>query len=148
MASALLGGWQIGGIWHLQSGRFLDWGNAFFYGNPDSIRRNSPTPDKWFNTDDFERNSSRVPASFHRRVFPQRIPSLTGDHMNQVDASLKRSIRITEGTRFEVRADAINVFNRVQWDNPSTDPLSSNFGRVTQQWNTPRWIQFQLRFTY
>jgi len=38
------------------------------------------------------------------------------------------------------------AFNRVQWYNPNT--ASSNFGEVTQQWNTPRWIQFHLRFVF
>ncbi|HEU0176019.1 MAG TPA: carboxypeptidase-like regulatory domain-containing protein [Blastocatellia bacterium] len=34
------------------------------------------------------------------------------------------------------------------WDVPETNITSSNFGRVTTQWNTPRFIQFQLRYTF
>jgi hypothetical protein len=34
------------------------------------------------------------------------------------------------------------------YDNPNTDPTSNDFGKVTQQWNTPRWIQFKARITF
>jgi len=44
--------------------------------------------------------------------------------------------------------DAINALNNVQWDLPNTTPTSSNFGVVTQQWNTPRWLQVQGRVTF
>ena len=44
--------------------------------------------------------------------------------------------------------DAINALNNVQWDQPNTTPTSPSFGVVTQQWNTPRWIQFQSRLTF
>lgn len=96
----------------------------------------------------FERSSSAVPGNFHRRMFPTRIDSLRGDYMNQLDLSLARNFKVSSSTRFEVQAQAINVFNRVQWDRPGTNPVSSNFGVVTQQWNTPRWIQLQGRFTF
>jgi hypothetical protein len=51
-------------------------------------------------------------------------------------------------TRFQVRVDAINALNNVQWDLPNTSPTSANFGVVTQQWNTPRWIQLQGRLVF
>jgi hypothetical protein len=88
------------------------------------------------------------PAAFHRRVFPSRFNWLRGDHMTQLDASLARTLHFTERIGMEFRADFINALNHVQWDNPVTDVTSSNFGRVTTQWNTPRWIQFQLRVMF
>jgi hypothetical protein len=68
--------------------------------------------------------------------------------MNQLDLSLQRTFRMTRGTQLLVRFDAINAFNNVQWDQPNTNPTSSNFGAVTQQWNTPRWLQVQGRLTF
>ena len=53
-----------------------------------------------------------------------------------------------EKQTLEFRLDMLNAFNHVTWDSVNTDINSSNFGRVTTQWNTPRWIQFQLRFTF
>ena len=68
--------------------------------------------------------------------------------MNQLDLSLQRELALARRTKLQVRVDAINALNTVQWDLPNTDPTSSNFGVVTQQWNTPRWIQVQGRFTF
>jgi hypothetical protein len=147
----LLGGWQLSGIYHLQSGRVIEWNNRFYYGDSYediALPRSQRTPSRWFNTDGFERSSARQPASFHRRVFPQRLDFLRGDYMNQLDLSIQREFGMVRQTKFQVRVDAINALNNVQWDWPNTDPTSSNFGVVTQQWNTPRWLQVQGRFTF
>lgn len=88
------------------------------------------------------------PAGFHRRVFPTRLNFLRGDKMAQLDLSITRKFMFTERVGMEFKTDLINATNTVQWDNPSTDVNSSNFGKVTQQYNTPRWIQFSLRFVF
>ncbi len=147
----LLGGWQTAGVYHLQSGRTIDWGNRFYYGasyDDIALPASERDPTRWFNTDNFERSSARQPNSFHRRVFPSRIDSVRADYMNQLDLSLQRQFVLAGRTRFQARLDAINALNRVQWDRPNTDPTSSNFGVVTQQWNTPRWLQLQGRITF
>ncbi len=151
LARAVLGGWQVSGIYHLQSGRVISWGNLFYYGdNYKDIRLSRGERDRarWFNTDLFERASAKQPASFHRRVFPSRFDFLRGDYMNQLDMSLQREMRLAGRTRFQVRVDAINALNNVQWDQPNTSATSANFGVVTQQWNTSRWIQLQGRFVF
>jgi hypothetical protein len=48
-----------------------------------------------------------------------------------LDMALQKRIRLTEGTSFTVRADAVNVLNRPIWDNPVTDINSASFGRIT-----------------
>lgn len=88
------------------------------------------------------------PTGPHVRVFPSRFNFLRGDIMSQLDLNITRTFALTENTRMEFRTDFINAMNNVQWDQPSTDLNSTNFGRVTQQWNTPRWIQFQFRLTF
>jgi hypothetical protein len=88
------------------------------------------------------------PDSFHVRVFPNTLNWLRGHGKNQVDANFLRKFRVTETKDFEFRLDLINAFNHVLWDNPNTDIGNSNFGSVTTQWNTPRFIQFQLRFLF
>jgi len=86
--------------------------------------------------------------SFHTRIFPSRFNWLRGNHMNQIDINIQRTFPISEKTRLEFSTDFINAFNHVQFDNPNADPTSNNFGKVTQQWNTPRWIQFKLRLAF
>ncbi|HEX9000358.1 MAG TPA: carboxypeptidase regulatory-like domain-containing protein [Blastocatellia bacterium] len=88
------------------------------------------------------------PNSFHRRVFPTALNWLRGMGKNQLDANILRRFSITEKKQLEIRVDLINALNHVLWDNPNTDINSTNFGRVTTQWNTPRWIEFQARFTF
>ena len=196
--NALVGGWQMGGIYYKQSGRVYDLGNWFYYGNDlRAIAKGTKdqTVDEWFNWQLFPgasrdysasnrtayeaRIRSIVPASiltqmgsicgsgnnqpctytnvtptnfqpnsFHRRVFPVRLNWLRGHGKNQLDFNLLRRFPITEKQTLEFRLDLINAFNHVLWDNPNTDINSSNFGRVTTQWNTPRWIQFQLRYKF
>jgi len=88
------------------------------------------------------------PNSFHTRIFPNSLNWLRSNGKNQFDANFLRRFHITEKKDLEFRLDLINAFNHVTWDNPNTDINSSNFGRVTTQWNTPRFIQFQLRFVF
>jgi hypothetical protein len=195
---AIVGGWQISGIYNKQSGRIYDLGNWFYYG--DDLRDIAKDPkdqtvDAWFNwqlfpgaSRDFSASNrtayeTRIrslvpesvlqqmgnicgsqnnqactyanvvpanfqPNSFHTRVFPTRLNWMRGHGKNQLDANILRRFPVTEKQTLEFRLDLINTFNHVLWDNPSTDINSSNFGRVTTQWNTPRFIQFQLRYTF
>jgi hypothetical protein len=47
-----------------------------------------------------------------------------------LDMALQKRTRLTEGTTFTIRADAVNVLNRPVWDNPNTDINSTSFGRI------------------
>jgi hypothetical protein len=48
-----------------------------------------------------------------------------------------------------LRFDMMNVFNRYQFDNPNTDPMNTDFGRVTAQTAaTNRFLQFQARIQF
>lgn len=148
---ALAGGFQLSGIYHLQSGQALNWPNLFYNGDSyDDIRlpRGERDRARWFNTAGFERSSARQPAAFHRRVFPQRLPALRADYMNQLDLRLTRSVKVDGRRRLELTVDAINALNSVQWNAPGTSPANADFGVVTSQRNEPRWLQFQARFTF
>jgi len=48
-----------------------------------------------------------------------------------LDMALQKRTRLSEGTMFTIRADAVNVLNRPIWNNPNTDINSSSFGRIT-----------------
>jgi hypothetical protein len=88
------------------------------------------------------------PNSFHRRIFPNRLNWLRQDFMNQLDLNLARNLTLTEWMRMQFRVDFINALNNVHWQGPNTDINSANFAKVTAQDNTPRWIQFQVRFIF
>ncbi len=57
---------------------------------------------------------------------------LSGPGWNQVDATFMKYFQIREGMRFEVRAEAYNLFNHTQWAGVGTSfATPSTFGRVT-----------------
>jgi hypothetical protein len=146
----ILGGWQTAWTYEYQPGPLLDWGNVFYYGNDLSdILKVERTWDKWFNTANFETNSSRTAAAFHRRVFPTRVPDLRRDKTSQWNGNLAKNVRIRERANLQLRLNALNVQNRSQMNAPSTDPTSTNFGRITSQSAaTNRWIDVQARITF
>ncbi|PYS59952.1 MAG: hypothetical protein DMF74_20020 [Acidobacteria bacterium] len=86
--------------------------------------------------------------TFHTRIFPSRLNWLRGDIMSQLDVNIQRSFPLTERTKLEFSVDLINALNTPQYDLPNVDVTSSNFGKVTAQWNTPRWIQFKMRLQF
>jgi hypothetical protein len=82
---------------------------------------------------------------------PRYMPDLRGFHAFGEDLSLiKRTpIKLTEGAFFEVRLDAINIFNRIGISNPNTavdDPES--FGQIYGKSGSPRTMQLGLRISF
>ncbi len=62
--------------------------------------------------------------------FGLRAPNIEGPRDFGLDLALQKSIQISEGITFSIRADALNVMNKPLWDNPEIDINDSNFGRV------------------
>ncbi len=146
----LLGGFQLGITYEFQSGALLDFGNLFYYGDLKDIPlKGSKTFGRWFNTASFERNASKAPASYHRRVFPTRVPDVRADWTNHWSGSLQREFRFLERFGLQFRLDVLNLLNRTQMAAPVTNPLATNFAECTQQaWTTKRFLQFQLRLAF
>jgi hypothetical protein len=57
-------------------------------------------------------------------------------------------LALTERVGLAFRAEFFNVFNRVQFSPPNTQPGNATFGQVTAQYNQPRLIQFGLRLAF
>jgi hypothetical protein len=150
LVSALFGGYQIGLTYDYQPGALIQWGNVFFNGDLSSIASGNRTLDHWFNTDGFVRASAAQPTSFQARVFPTRIEGLRSDSVNIWFAEVHRVFRIREKLNFQIRADALNLFNRSQFGAPVVDPTSTNFGRVisTSGNVAKRTIQLQARIVF
>ena len=47
-----------------------------------------------------------------------------------------------------LRLEAFNLFNRVQFGAPNTSLGNSQFGWITQQFNNPRLLQLSGRFSF
>lgn len=127
-----VGGWQAQGIYQLQSGAPIGWGNVIYYGDnwgDIKLSRGERNLQRWFDTSRFERNSQRQLGS-NIRTFPSRISCLRADGINLWDVSLFKNIRIREKMRLQVRAEAENIANHPMFDPPNANPANSNFGKV------------------
>jgi len=129
---ALLGGWDLTPTMFWRSGRFVSFGALVVNGDP---HISNPGRLKWFDTSVF----SPMPA-YTRRSNPWVYPGITGPGQFNMDASLVKSVHITERFRLELRMDVFNVPNNMTWADPDTGIYSTNFGRSSNN--------NQLAYTY
>jgi hypothetical protein len=73
--------------------------------------------------------------------------SLIGPARFNVDVGIVRSFSIGGERRVQFRAEAFNVFNRVNLSNPVSALNSPNFGLITTAAD-PRIIQWALKYTF
>lgn len=72
----------------------------------------------------------------------------TGNHQS-VDASLSKDFNVTEGSKFQFRFEAFNVPNLTDFSGPSNTNIdSSSYGSITSISNTPRQLQFALKYVF
>ena len=146
----IAGGWQIAGTYEQQPGPLLSWGNLFFYGNIDDIKKGGHTLTQWFNINaGFERDPAKVPTTFQARLFPTVIDGLRRDKTQLFNASVQKSIPITEKLRFQFGMNAINVLNRSHFQAPGLDPTSTTFGVISANSATAcRWLTIVAKITF
>jgi len=70
-----------------------------------------------------------------------------GPGINNWDFSVLKRTKVTEAQEIEFRAEYFNFFNHAQFNNPSGNVGSVNFGRVTTT-RDPRLIQFALKYKF
>jgi hypothetical protein len=150
IANILLSNWQIAPIYTYQSGVALGFGNAIITCPLSQIPisgHNSDKINQWFNTSCFNRNTSQQLANNLITLSP-RFGGIRGDSYNSWDASLIKDTPIRENVQLELRFEALNALNQVNFANPNTTPTSSAFGQVTAQNNVPRHLQLSLRVKF
>jgi hypothetical protein len=148
--NTLFGGWQFQGIFSLQSGIPLGFGNSIFTGDLEDIPLPSSerTVERWFNVDaGFERDSRKQVAA-NIRTLPLRFSGIRSDIQNNWDFSLIKNTELTAGVRLQFRIEAINALNHPQMWTPDTNPTSSAFGQVSREWSWPRLFQFGAKILF
>jgi hypothetical protein len=152
--SHIIGNWQVALTYDFQQGPFLSWGNYFYYGDLNTVgstlTEGTKTLNRWFNTDaPFEKSPAKGPAAYQARVFPVDVTSVRSDGLNQWSGNIRRDFRLREGMTFEVRMDALNLFNRSQFNAPDNNPYNTTFGKITSQTSTlNRFYQIQGRIRF
>jgi hypothetical protein len=154
----LVGGWEVSGIWSIQSGFALPWGNVLYYGDPGNILLplDQRSPEHWFNVANFETNSTRQLLGTQVRTWPFRFSQLRGPRQNNLDLAVIKQTRISEGVNFEFRAEALNAANHPLFPNPSLSVTTAQsikdtgFGQISAstQSNYARRLQLSLRLLF
>ena len=95
-----------------------------------------------------ELTSKRVPT--HLGTAPRFLPNTRGFSRYGEDFSFikKTDLGFREGAFFEIRIDAINIFNRIGLGGPITDVGNANFGRVFNKAGGPRTMQIGGRISF
>jgi hypothetical protein len=78
------------------------------------------------------------------------IGNIIGPDFYQWDMSLRKAFPLSfrEGMRLQFQADAFNVFNHANWNNPTVNNAgSSSFGQITGA-NPARVLQFGAKFVF
>ncbi len=135
----VLGGWSFSPLFTLDSGTWLSFG-AMQVVKSGSPKLDNPTRDKWFDTSFFQRQ-----PSYTERTNPVYYAGLTGPRQWNLDATLSKSFRATERFRVELRMEAYNLTNSINWGGPNMSVDSALFGRITTQSNRGRELQYTLR---
>lgn len=90
----------------------------------------------------------RLSRSFEFGDTPRLLSDLRGDGMKNLDLSLFKTFRLGERIGLQLRGEAFNVTNSVQFAFPNTTFNNKSFGIISSQANTPRQMQLALRLTW
>jgi hypothetical protein len=158
LVDRLVGGWEISGLWTIQSGFPLAWGNSIYYGDPTNIKLSlsERTPEHWFNVAGFETAAGRQLLGNQLRTWPFRFSTLRGPRQNNIDLAILKQTRITEGKNLEFRAEALNAANHPFFPNPNMTVTTlqtanaTGFGQISASTmsNYARRLQLSLRFLF
>jgi hypothetical protein len=137
----LVGGWQIGGITTLETGRPVNITIAGDRANtgtgvqrPDLVGpvpelNCQPNPTGLGLINCWDASAFAQPAQFTFGNAPRNVVRAAGS--NVTDMTLIKNIPIAGRTRFQLRAELYNVFNKVNFGAPNAGFGTANFGRVT-----------------
>lgn len=126
LADSLIGGWQITGVLTFNTGDYPRFGNLIVVSNP---CQNVPSG-YYFNPAAFQPLSSQA---YTLRTNPLQYSCLTGPNFFNLDASLIKSVHITEKWQAQLKMTAYNATNRLNRSDPETTQSSPYFGQALYQ---------------
>lgn len=147
----LLGGWQMNGIFTLQTGIPVDPAVGLQLSgtqtgtrpdvscNPNDFAH---TVNEWFNTACFSDNFAGRYGTSGRNI-------IIGPGTTDLDYAMLKKFSLGKEARFlQFRAEVFNIFNHPIFDNPNATFTSATFGKITSATANARQIQFALRLAF
>jgi hypothetical protein len=152
IVNALLGGWQIEGVYRYQSGPPLGFGDALLNGSCPTLASIALPADqrsylKWFNTSCFNTVSSQQLAN-NLITLPARFSYIRGMPLSVADLSGIKKFKISERVNVEMRWEFLNAFNHVWLGAPNTSPTSGAFGQSGTEQSSPRRVYWSGHITF
>jgi len=145
LANALVGGWMLSGLYTLQTGPPLEWGNVIYVGG--DLQPSPRNIDRAFDTNRFIRDPN-LQLSRNLRTFPSAFSNVRADGVNTLDISILKNFSLLERVRLQYRCEFFNAPNHPLFGAPDVSPTSTTFGRIQTQANEPRRIQMALRVAW
>jgi hypothetical protein len=149
IANAILGDWQIAGIYAFTSGTPLTFGvPGGTLGNGYGTRAivtgdlsvSNPSASEWF-------NPAVLSAPPDYTYGSSGIGIFDGPGVHSFDTSLSKKFMITEDKYFQFRWEMFNMPNHVNLSNPNTTQGQSSTGQIFSAGNA-RTMQFGLKFVF
>jgi hypothetical protein len=152
VVNALLGGWQIDGVYRYQSGPPLGFGDALLNGTcPTWASIALPSDQRnylgWFNTSCFNTNSAQQ-LSNNLITLPARFSYIRGMPLSVMDLSGIKKFRVSERISIEMRWEFLNALNHVWLGAPNTTPTSGAFGQAGTEQSAPRRVYWSGHLTF
>jgi outer membrane receptor protein involved in Fe transport len=156
--SRVFGGYEFSGTAILQSGtpfEIDDAAGATYYGT-DTSRGNYVVGATAATAKLSGRTEGRLNAYFNTAAFTTATTLygntgrniLQGPFQRDLDLALSKSTLLRDGLKLEFRAQAFNLTNTPNFNNPASDVGAGSFGVITSQAGNPRILQFVLKLTY
>ncbi|HCC58545.1 MAG TPA: TonB-dependent receptor [Solibacterales bacterium] len=131
-ADMLIGGFVLSGVYQIQSGAPVGWGNVIYLGGPlnwDPTNVSHAFDTTRFVTDPKQQLDQNI------RYFPSQFNNLRSARSNTMDAALIKNTHVTERVNVQLRVEFFNVLNHPIFNGPDTNPTSTTFGQITSQAN-------------
>jgi hypothetical protein len=152
VAQYLLGGWQVNAVASWQTGLPFNITNATarvntgggdrpnLVGNPEL---DDPTFSRWFDTSAF----AAQPINTIGDAVVARN-ALHGPSQRRLDLSIFKDLRLAQRARLQLRVEAYNVTNAVNFANPNGALGNAAFGTINATIGTPRQMQFAAKLLF
>jgi carboxypeptidase family protein/TonB-dependent receptor-like protein len=156
----ILGGWQVSGIVQIRSGSVLrvQQPSGIDRSRPDVVPGVDLVFSDWRDRCDGRGCTYLNPAGFTRvplssitnatlRPGTYMLDMARGPSSTNVHMTLAKNFTIVQGMRMQVRAEAFNVLNMKNYNDPELRINNSEFGRISGAGGSRR-FQFSSRFTF
>jgi len=149
---AILGGWQLNGIFQAQTGFPLTVTDPVLSITGLTNRPNMTcdpndgaphTVAQWFNTNCFARRAVATTTS----LSTQPRNAVRGPGFNRTDLSIFKNFNFAKAKQIQIRIEGFNIFNQERFGQPVANISAANFGQLTSS-DDGRIIQFGAKFSF